>query len=86
MHGLIYFPVSDHYCKGITLVFKKSWYDIIKKYHGIKLSKYVLTDDAYGKCNNVSSWRTYITKEHIQYKDDPAYADRSAPIPLTFNL
>jgi len=86
-HALLYY--NSNY-QNIRTIMSKCWVDKAKKY-GVKMSAMKKKtasgyDYAFDKCNNVDSWRKYITKEHSRYADKPALQVIPKEIPLEYNL
>jgi len=85
-HALLYY--NSNYA-NIRTIMAKTWVDKAKQY-GVRLSAMKKKDPsgafnyAFDKCNNVTSWRKYITKEHPQYADRPALLISPREIDITF--
>ena len=85
-HALLYY--NSNYA-NIRTIMAKTWVDKAKQY-GVRLSSMKKKDPsgaynyAFDKCNNVQSWRKYITKEHPEYADNPAIIIRPREIDIEY--
>lgn len=79
-HALLY--CNNNYIKATANMMADLWVKINpgRKADGFtgvqKISMKRGKDRAFDGCNNVKSWRKYITKESPQYADNPAYDKR----------
>jgi len=86
-HALLYY--NSNY-QNIRTIMSKCWVDKAKSF-GVKMSAMKKKtihgyDYAFDRCNNVDSWRKYITKEHVRYADKPALQINTKEITLEFNV
>lgn len=73
-HGLLYF--NSNYYSAVSKIMTKTWVDKTKMYGNRMIAQKKANnrgnyDYAFDHCNNVISWRKYITKEHSQYTGTP---------------
>lgn len=86
-HGLFYY--NSGY-PNIANIMAKAWVDKTRKDCGTSLTAMKKKtpkgyDYAFAKCNNVESWRKYITKEHPEYLGKPCLTILP-PFDLTYDI
>lgn len=87
-HGLMY--INNNYSTAVREIMAQQWKETCK---GARKSAMVKrkgknTDHAFDKCNNVTKWREYITKEYPQYALKPTalHYSKQSPDDIVWNI
>lgn len=82
-HGLIY--ITAPYPNAVRHILMKAWSDVCHGASMIAMKKKNCRGGynyAMDLCNDVKAWRKYITKEHLQFADNPVVLEDDVDCPM----